>query len=162
MDSINLFEKIKPEYEGLSIRFGKFDDDIFFVDDVFDSFDFREWLEDDYVQAIIKDIEKCDIVNPMTYTNQFGVFGPTDLATGTKALILMYKMDSLIIDATRCGDNCAKWIIDIAKIHPVTITLRYIMELSMIGDFYSINSGKVCNGYKEYLHEYMEWFKLEE
>lgn len=44
----------------------------------------------------------------------FGGMAPERLSTGTKALILMYETDEIVF-ATRCGDNCAPIILDIAK-----------------------------------------------
>lgn len=145
----------------LSIRFGRFEDDIFDVDGAFDIDVYDEWLKDPFVKQIVEDIDKCECMEGSVLKGEFGTFAPTNLSSGTKALILMYEYPEFVIDATRCGDNCAKWILEISKIHPITITLRYYMELENIEDFYCINSEKVCHGYRQFADEYLKWKRAE-
>ena len=141
----------------LSIRFGKFEDDIFDVDGVFDIDVYDEWLEDDFVVQMVEDVDKCQLMKGNVLKGEFGTFSPTDLSSGAKALVLMYEYPEFIIDATRCGDNCAKWIVEIAKKHPITITLRYFMLLETIQEFYCINTGRDGIGFEEYSEEYFKW-----
>lgn len=44
----------------LSIRFGRFEDDIFDVDGAFDIDVYDEWLKDPFVKQIVEDIDKCE------------------------------------------------------------------------------------------------------
>ena len=55
------------------------------------------------------------------------MIAPTMISGGVKALILMLKED-FIIWGTACGDNCSKWIIEIAKQKDFTICLEHVMN----------------------------------
>ena len=154
-------ENLNREEPLLSIRFGRYEDDIFDIDGTFDICDYLPWLEDPFILKIITDIENCEHVSGSVFTGEFGDFGPKQFSTGTKALILMDKYPELIMDATRCGDNCAKWILEISKRHSITITLRYPMELEGIAKFYCINSQQMRSGFGDYVLEYSNWRELE-
>ena len=43
---------------------------------------------------------------------------------GVKTLILMKNMPQKVFNASTCGDNCAKWILNIAQNQDITINLR--------------------------------------
>ena len=71
-------------------------------------------------------------------------------------MILMAFDDSgKIFNASSCGDNCAKWIVDIGTRKELTINLHHVMDFSTAGMFeaYMVNTGKIVHGYKEYLDE---------
>ena len=57
-----------------------------------------------------------------------GVIAPTSLSGGVKALILIDKVPDKVFNASNCGDNCAKWLLNISKEKEVTINLRHIMK----------------------------------
>ncbi len=87
------------------------------------------WLEDNLAKEIVRDIDKSEVLSP--YCIQSPVLGqipPTMLAGGTKTLLLILNRPDKIFNASTCGDNCAKWILRIAKEHTITINLRHIME----------------------------------
>ena len=50
------------------------------------------------------------------------------LSGGVKTLILMNNDSEHIFNASACGDNCAKWILEIAKKKDLTIRLGYLMD----------------------------------
>ena len=54
--------------------------------------------------------------------------------------ILMLKGCDRIVWATACGDNCAKWILEIAKQKDLTICLSHIMEFEEDFERYCIDN----------------------
>ena len=54
-----------------------------------------------------------------------------------------------------CGDNCAKWIINIAARKDLTINLHHVLDFSSAGDFDALmlNTNRMVHGYREYLEE---------
>lgn len=74
----------------------------------------------------------------------------------SKTLMLMAFDDSgKIFNASSCGDNCAKWIVDISTRKELTINLHHVLDFSSAGAFeaYMINTGKTVCSYEEYLDE---------
>ena len=73
-----------------------------------------------------------------------------ELSGGVKTLILMAFDDSgKVFNASACGDNCAKWILEIANKKDLTINLRHIMDFGE-SDFEIeiLNTGIVVNNQK--------------
>ena len=88
-----------------------------------------EWLEDELVKNMIKDIDKSDVLSP--YCIQSPVLGqipPKQLSGGVKTLILILKMPDKVFNATQCGDNCAKWLLHIAKEKDITVRMGHTMN----------------------------------
>ena len=111
----------------LNIMFGADDETIQDVDVWFDNEYEDDWLEDEFVKQMVSDIDDSTIVSPRCIESPvLGQIPPTDLSSGVKALILMYKLNRTIY-ATVCGDNCAKWIVEIAKRKDITICLEHYM-----------------------------------
>ena len=50
------------------------------------------------------------------------------LSGGVKTLILVNNVQDKIFNASTCGDNCAKWLLEIGKKKNVTVNLRHIMD----------------------------------
>jgi hypothetical protein len=82
-----------------------------------------EWFADDLVKQMIKDIDGCDVLSPRCIDSPiFGQIPPDDLSGGVKALILMLKSD-YEMDLIACGENCAKWVVEISKIKDITVSM---------------------------------------
>jgi hypothetical protein len=60
-----------------------------------------------------------------------------------------------IFNASACGDNCAKWIVEIGKKKDLTINLHHVMDFSEVSEFEALmlNTGAVVHSYEEYLAE---------
>lgn len=122
-----------------------------------------EWLEDDMVKRMILDVDKSEVISPYCVVSPIlGQIPNTSISGGVKALILMLKTD-YIVNASSCGDNCVKWIIEISKIKDITIRLGHCMKFPTEQnvwdsiDAYCINSGKRINSYSDYVDEVLEW-----
>jgi hypothetical protein len=57
-----------------------------------------------------------------------GGISPRELSGGVKTLIDIYKRPDKIFNASTCGDNCAKWLLEIGERQDVTINLRHLMD----------------------------------
>lgn len=112
----------------LYITFKKSDDVIMGVDGYF-NFNYEdEWLSDPVVKQMVLDIDNSEVIsNGAIKSPVLGIISPTALSGGVKALILMLKTNR-VIWATSCGDNCAKWIIEISKQKDLFICLSHFMQ----------------------------------
>ena len=88
------------------------------------------WLEKTLSQMIIKDVDKATVLsNKAIDSKALGVIPVTQLSGGSKTLLLMLNKPEKIYNASTCGDNCAKWILRIAREidMDLTINLHHIM-----------------------------------
>lgn len=115
-----------------------------------------EWLENDFAKKMIMDVDKSEVVGPhLIQSPVLGPISPRELSGGVKTLLLLaFDTSGNIFNATACGDNCAKWILEIAKTKPLTISLHYSMNF---GDSeYTIkimNNGVIVHNQEEWLNE---------
>lgn len=100
----------------LYVRTGKFTKDcITQVSEFFDLFKKKEWFEDEFVRKVIKGIDKSEVIKGEYIESPvFGGMPPQYLSSGSKALILMKMQPDLVVYATRCGNNCAPYLIELA------------------------------------------------
>lgn len=112
-----------------------------------------KWFDEQFVKDIIQDIDKSTVISPRLIDSPIlGPIGPLDIAGGTKACILMKYLDDKIINASSCGDNCAKWIIEISKTKDLTIRLGYIMDFGdKPFDAVFLNTGDVIQNYNDFV-----------
>lgn len=126
------------------------------VDYYFNSHKKKEWFNDPFVKRIIKEIDNTIAVKDEYMESPvFGGMSPDRLSTGCKALILMYLTDEIVF-ATRCGDNCAPYILEIAKKKDLHIMLNHCMRFPREIPFDAIfvdSNVKTTNGL-EYFKEY--------
>ncbi|MCD8119481.1 MAG: DUF4869 domain-containing protein [Lachnospiraceae bacterium] len=112
-----------------------------------------EWLEDDFVKEMIRAVDRSEVVSPhLIESPVLGPIGPRNLSGGVKTLILMYEDNEHIFNATNCGNNCAKWILEIARRKDLTICLQHNMDFGK-GEFEAVflNNGKKVTNMRELL-----------
>lgn len=98
------------------------------VDDFFDSSVKPEWFNDSIAKEMVRDVDKSEVLSPYCIQSPvLGQIAPYFLSGGVKALLIMLNQDDVIVFATNCGDNCAKWIIEISKRKELTIILAHWM-----------------------------------
>ena len=74
----------------------------------------EEWFEDELVKEMIQDVDGSKVLSAYAIDSPvLGFISPERLSGGVKALIIMYKEPALIVNASACGNNCAKWILEI-------------------------------------------------
>ena len=102
----------------LKIHFGEIDSKnyIFNPDSFFDNTYEDEWITESLSVEMIRDVDKSEVIGPRVIDSPFLGSIPTErLSGGVKTLILMSKDQDHIFNASACGDNCAKWILQIAN-----------------------------------------------
>ena len=114
----------------LSIYLGQMEEAIYYPPAYFNNTYDDEWITDPLTVEMIKDVDKSAVIGP--HLIESPVLGPIsvkEISGGVKTLILMAFDDSgRIFNASACGNNCAKWILEIGKRKDLTINLRHIMN----------------------------------
>ena len=115
----------------LSIFYGDYDakNYIFDPDTFFNNSYEDDWITDELSVEMIRDIDKSEVVGPHLIESPFlGPISTEKLSGGVKTLILVNNDDNHVFNASACGDNCAKWLLEIGKKRNVTIRLGYFMD----------------------------------
>lgn len=116
-----------------------------------------EWIIDPLVKEMIKDVDKSDVISPRIIDSPYlGPITPREISGGVKVLILMLKDDSRTYNISNCGDNCAKWILEIGKQKDITVYLEHIMKFDGNFEIQIMNTGKVVHNFSEYLNELLD------
>ena len=118
----------------LRIYFGEMDNVLHNVETYFNNQYQYAWLEDEFVKAVIEDVDKSVVQSPECIMSPvLRQIPPTRLSGGTKAVILMKYVPDRIINASNCGNNCARWILELGNEKNLTINLHHIMEFEDVG-----------------------------
>lgn len=119
----------------LNIYFGDMDEAIYNTSVYFKNTYLDSWLEDPFAQQMIKSIDRARVIGPSIIESPvLGMVPPTQLSGGVKTLLLIYNLPDMVFNASTCGDNCAFWILRIAKHHEsqnhrdITINLHHLMN----------------------------------
>ena len=87
------------------------------------------WLLDGFASKVIKKVDSSDVLDAQAIRSPvLGIIPPTALSGGVKTLLLMKNCPNEVFNASTCGDNCARFILELAKEKDVTINLRHIMD----------------------------------
>ena len=139
----------------LNIYFGNMENAIYDPSMYFRNQYDEKWIIDDISKRIIKEIDNSKVIDKKVIESPvLGSITPNDLSGGAKTLILIAHDKKNIFNATTCGENCAKLLLELAKNKDITINLRYIMDFGK--DEFKIkvkNSGKIVNNMNELLDE---------
>ena len=113
-----------------------------------------EWMESSLAKEMIKDIDKSEVVSSECIVSPvLGQIPPERLSGGVKTLLLILNEPDKIFNASTCGDNCAKWILEIGKRIDVTINLRHMMSFGKDTQFdiEVQNGGEIVHSMRELL-----------
>lgn len=141
----------------LKIIFGEVEKAVYHPPTYFDNRYEEQWITDPLAVAMIKDIDQSEVVS--THLIQSPVLGPIatkEISGGVKTLILMaFDESGRIFNASACGDNCAKWIVEIGNRKDLTINLHHVMDFRSVPVFEAVilNTGTTVHSYGEYLEE---------
>lgn len=87
------------------------------------------WIVDELSKKMIKDVDKSDVIAPRIIDSPvLGAITPRELSGGVKTLILVNNRQDKIFNVSVCGDNCAKWLLEIGKNKDITVNLRHLMD----------------------------------
>lgn len=113
----------------LNIYFGDMPSAIYNTSGYFNNVYLDSWLDDSLDREMILAIDKGKPLGPNAVeTEALGIIPPTKLSGGVKTLMLIHHLPDKVFNASNCGDNCARWILKIAKTQDITINLRHIMN----------------------------------
>jgi len=138
----------------LSIYYGDMPEAIYNTVRFFKNSYTDDWITDELSVKMIKDIDKSDVIGPRVIDSPFlGGISPRELSGGVKTLIDIYKVPSKVFNASACGDNCAKWLLEIGNIMDITINLRHILDFGE-NDFEIkvLNTDEIVHNMEELIH----------
>ena len=118
----------------LNIYFGLMTEAIFDTASYFNNTYLDSWLTEELSIRMIKDIDRASVLSEKAVESKaLGVIPVTGLSGGVKTLMLIDHEPGKIFNASACGDNCAKWILEIARRHKedITINLHHIMDFDV-------------------------------
>ena len=144
----------------LNIYFGDMPEAIYNTEVYFMNVYDDEWIVDDFAKKVIKKVDKSEVLDSQAIKSPvLGIISPERLSGGTKTLLLMKNMPDKIFNASTCGDNCAKYILKLAKERDLTINLRHLMDFGKAKfKAHILNDNSDVTGMEELLfkaHEYV-------
>ena len=144
----------------LSIYFGQMDEAIYYPPVYFDNQYEDGWITELLTIEMIKDVDKSEVVSP--HLIESPVLGPIsvkEISGGVKTLILMaFDETGKVFNASACGDNCAKWILEIGKRKDLTINLRHIMNFGKEDfEIKILNTGEMVYNMKQFIETAAEY-----
>ena len=143
----------------LKIYFGEMDGVLHNVETYFKNQMDYSWLEDEQAKRIIEDVDQSIVVSPYCISSRvLGQIPPTRLSGGTKALLLIWNLEDRVVNASNCGDNCAKWLLEFGQQKDITIHLNHIMDFGT-NDFEIeiLNNHCMVHNMKEYVLEAVKY-----
>lgn len=111
-----------------------------------------EWFETELAKQIVREVDDSEVLSSECIQSPvLGQIPPERLSGGVKTLLLILNEPEKIFNASTCGDNCAKWILEIGKREDVTINLRHMMDFGKDTVFEIIikNGGEIVHSMKE-------------
>ena len=135
----------------LNIYFGNMPEAIYDTATYFRNAYKDKWITDSLSVEMIKDVDNSVVEGPnLIQSPVLGPIAPSQLSGGVKTLILINKEPDKIFNASKCGDNCAKWLLEIAKDKKRVVNLRHIMDFGK-GEFKIkvLNNGKIAKNMKD-------------
>lgn len=144
----------------LSIYLGQMDEAIYYPPVYFDNQYEDEWITEPLTIEMIKDVDKSEVVS--SHLIESPVLGPIsvkEISGGVKTLILMaFDETRKVFNASACGDNCAKWILEIGKRKDLTINLRHIMNFGKEDfEIKILNTGEMVHNMKQFIETAAEY-----
>ena len=136
------------------------DDAIYYPPVYFDNQYEDECITEPLTIEMIKDVDKSEVVSP--HLIESPVLGPIsvkEISGGVKTLILMaFDETRKVFNASACGDNCAKWILEIGKRKDLTINLRHIMNFGKEDfEIKILNNGEMVYNMKQFIETAAEY-----
>ena len=88
-----------------------------------------EWIVDPFVKKMILDVDKSTVMDSGVIDSPVsGKIPPVGLSGGVKTLILVKFEKDKVFNASTCGDNCARFILERGRKQDITINLRHAMN----------------------------------
>mgnify|MGYP000024111938 CR=1 FL=1 len=72
-----------------------------------------EWFETELAKQIVREVDDSEVLSSECIQSPvLGQIPPERLSGGVKTLLLILNEPEKIFNASTCGDNCAKWILE--------------------------------------------------
>lgn len=139
----------------LNVYFGDMPDAIYNTALYFRNVYQDAWITDSMSQEIILDVDKSTVVSAnLIESPVLGPISPVMLSGGVKTLLLIKHDKKQVFNASTCGDNCAKWILQLAEKRKLVINLHHVMDFGP-DDFKIkvLNSGAIAHNMSELIRE---------
>lgn len=98
-----------------------------------------EWLESDLAKRMVLDVDKSKVIAPYCIESPvLGQISPFMLSGGVQNLLMMLNFpEDLNIEfwGQACGENCEKWIYEIAKTKNIVLRLTNMMTFDDVDTF---------------------------
>ena len=134
----------------LNIFFGDMPEAIYNTEVYFKNTYQDQWLEDDFAKRVIEKVDKSQVLDTQLIKSPvLGLIPPVMLSGGTKTLLLIKNNPDLVFNASTCGDNCARFILELARQRDVTINLRHIMRFGKRFKATVLNDGVVVDNMEQ-------------
>ena len=134
----------------LNIFFGDMPEAIYNTEVYFKNTYQDQWLEDDFAKRGIEKGDKSQVLDThLIKSPVLGLIPPVMLSGGTKTLLLIKNNPDLVFNASTCGDNCARFILELARQRDVTINLRHIMRFGKRFKATVLNDGVVVDNMEQ-------------
>lgn len=112
----------------------------------------ESWLLEPITQEMIKSIDNSVVLGGKVIESPYlGMIPPTSLSGGVKTLILIQNEPKTVFNASTCGDNCAKWLLELAKDKDITVNLNHIMDFGKDFEVYILNEKKTVNNMLDFI-----------
>ena len=107
-----------------------------------------------YDTESIRDIDHSEVVSDSCILSPvLGQIPPEKLSGGVKALIVLSQMEDVYLDLIVCGQNCERWIVEIASNKEIHVSMSgYDLKFKdylIAGK--CLNDDSFFNGYREWL-----------
>lgn len=139
----------------LNVYFGDMPDAIYNTALYFRNVYQDAWITDSMSREIILDVDKSTVVSANLIESPIlGPISPVMLSGGVKTLLLIKHDKKHVFNASTCGDNCAKWILQLAEKRKLVINLHHVMDFGP-NDFKIkvLNSGAIAHNMSELIRE---------
>lgn len=138
----------------LSIYLGDMNNSIYHPPTYFDNMYEDEWITDPLSVEMIQDVDKSEVIGPhLIESPVLGPISPKELSGGVKTLMLIaFDENEGVFNASACGDNCSKWILQISREKDLTINLRHIMDFGKESfEAKILNTGQIVHNMLEFI-----------
>lgn len=109
------------------------------------------WITDPFSVEMIRDVDHSEVAGPHIIDSPvLGGISPRELSGGVKTLILVNNVPDRVFNASACGDNCAKWLLQIGNNKDITVNLRHLMDFGEDAfDIHVMNTDTVVHNMSE-------------
>ena len=143
----------------LNVYFGDMPDAIYNTNIYFNNTYKDSWITKPLSREIIQAVDHSEVIDEKTIASPvFGNMSPKKLSGGVKTLLLIAYDKTKVFNASTCGDNCARFILEIARKTDITINLRHVMEFKQKNfKAHILNNDVYVDNYSDYLYNAVEF-----